>query len=127
MVAISSSVDKFRKNEDSSYVMYRCFCVSLLSSKLLVSFFLFFLTGIPPILFIANWFILYLGYLLKKFNELVNIELKCLGRWLNADKIPLNVKRTEMVKNKVLSGKRIYPTENIKYLAVKIDENFTFF
>ena len=41
--------------------------------------------------------------------------------------MPLNVKRTEMAKNKVLNGKRIYPTENIKYLAVKIDENLTFF
>ena len=55
--------------------------------------------------------------------------------WLNANKISLNVKKTEMVifksKQKKLEGdlkiklcgKRLYPTESVKYLGVKIDTN----
>ena len=55
--------------------------------------------------------------------------------WLNANKISLNVKNTELVifknKNKKLecpikiklSRKRLYPSKSAKYLAVKIDEN----
>ena len=39
-----SSVDK------SSYLMYRCFCVSLTSSKFICGFFLWLLMGIPLIL-----------------------------------------------------------------------------
>ena len=57
--------------------------------------------------------------------------------WLNANRISLNVKKTEMVifksKQKKLEGdlkiklcgKTLYPTESIKYLGVKIDTNVT--
>ena len=35
---------------------------------------------------------------IKKLNKLVNADLKCLVNWLNANKVPLNVKKkTEMV------------------------------
>ena len=67
-------------------------------------------------------------------NKLVNADLKHLVHWLNANKI-FNVKKTEMVifKSKQkkfegdlkikLCGKRLYPTESVKYLGVKIDTN----
>ena len=54
-----------------------------------------------------------------------------------ANKISLNVQKTELVlfKNKrkklenpikiKLSGKRLYPTDNVRYLGIKIDENLT--
>ena len=70
---------------------------------------------------------------IKKLNKLVNADLKHLVHWLNANKISLNVKKTEMVifKSKQkkfegdlkikLCGKRLYPAESVKYLGVKID------
>ena len=70
-------------------------------------------------------------------NKLVNADLKHLVNWLNANKISLNVKKTEMVifKSKQrkfegdlkikLCGKRLYPTESVKYLGVKIDTNLS--
>ena len=70
---------------------------------------------------------------IKKLNKLVNTDLKHLVNWLKANKISLNVKKTEMVIFKSnqkkfecdlkikLCGKRLYPTESVKYLGVKID------
>ena len=72
---------------------------------------------------------------IKKLNKLVNPDLKHLVHWLNANKILLNVKKTEMVifKSKQkkfegdlkrkLYGKRLYSTESVKYLGEKIDTN----
>ena len=63
---------------------------------------------------------------IKKLNKLVNDDLKHLVNWLNANKISLNVKKTEMIifKSKYkkfegdlkikLCGKRLYPTESVK-------------
>ena len=74
---------------------------------------------------------------IKKLNKLVNADLKHLLNWLNANKISLNVKKSEMIifksKQKKLEddlkiklcGKRLYPTESVKYLGVKIDANLT--
>ena len=65
---------------------------------------------------------------IKKLSKLVNTDVKHLVNWLNANKISLNVKRTEMVIFKSdqkkfegdlkikLYGKRLYPTESVKYL-----------
>ena len=73
----------------------------------------------------------------EKFNKLVNIDLKSLVNWLNANKISLNVKKTEMVVFKSkrkkfhdtvkikLSGKRIYPTASVKCFGFKIDQHLT--
>ena len=81
--------------------------------------------------------LLYLDKSIKKLNKLVNIELKSLANWLNANKISLNVEKTEIVifKSKrkkfndivkiKLSGKRIYPIASVKYLGVKIDQHPT--
>ena len=41
--------------------------------------------------------LLCLGNSIKKLNKLVNADLKRLVNWLNANKISLNIKKTEMV------------------------------
>ena len=87
--------------------------------------------------FTDNTNLLCLSNSIKKLKKLVNADLKHLVNWLNANKISLNVKKTEMVifKSKQkkfegdlkikLCGKRLYPTESVKYLGVKIDTNLT--
>ena len=67
---------------------------------------------------------------IKKLNKLVNADLKHLVNCLNANKISLNVLKSKQKKLEgdlkiKLCGKRLYPTESIKYLGVKIDTNFT--
>ena len=81
--------------------------------------------------------LLYLGKSIKKLNKLVNYDLKNLLYWLNANKISLNVKKTELVifksKRKQFDGeiklklscKRLFPTDSVKYLGVKIDGNLS--
>ena len=64
-----------------------------------------------------------------------NVKLKHLVNWLNANKISLNVTKTEIFKSKQkkfagdlkikLCGKRLHPTESVKYLGVKIDTCLT--
>ena len=61
--------------------------------------------------------------------------MKNLIDWLNANKISLNVQKTELVifkhqrkkidsKVKIkLSRKRLYSTDSVKYLGIRIDEN----
>ena len=70
----------------------------------------------------------------NKHNKYINLDMKNLTYWLNANKISLNVEKTELVifkhKNKKLecpiriklSRKRLYPN-SIKYIGVKIDRN----
>ena len=92
--------------------------------------------------------LLFLSNSIKKLNKQVNADLKHLVNWLNANKISLNVKKTEMVifkskqkklegdlkikfKQKKLEGdlkiklcgRRLYPTVSVKYLGVKISTN----
>ena len=67
---------------------------------------------------------------LKRLNKLLNSDLKNFTNWLNANKISLNVSKTELIifkrKRKPLdlnmkiklNGKRLYPTDSIKYLGV---------
>ena len=70
---------------------------------------------------------------LKRLSKLLNIDLKTLTNWLEVNKISLNVSKTERIilkpkrkrldfnmKTK-LNGKRLYPTDSVKYLGVKID------
>ena len=69
---------------------------------------------------------------LKRLNKLLNSDLKNLTNWLNANKISLNVSKTELIifkpKRKPLNfnmkiklnGKILYPTDSGKYLGVKI-------
>ena len=46
------------------------------------------------VLSLCRWYqLIILGTSIKKFNKLVNIDLKSLVNWLNANKISLNVKK----------------------------------
>ena len=69
----------------------------------------------------------------KNLNKLVRRAMKHLNNWLSAHKISLNVEKNELVTfksprkvllNKIkikLCGKRLSPSNLIKYLHVKID------
>ena len=62
----------------------------------------------------------------KKLNRLVSLDIKHLSVWLNANRISLNVQKTELVifkqKRKILdheikiklNRKRLYPTPSVK-------------
>ena len=80
----------------------------------------------------------YLVHFNKSVNRLskyISIDMKNLTNWLNANKISLNVRKTELVifkhKNKKLecpikiklSRKRLHPSKSVKYLGFKTDEN----
>ena len=81
--------------------------------------------------------LLHINDSIKKLNKAVNFDLKNLTNWLNANKFSLNVSETELIlfKPKIeklefdlklkLNDKRLYPTESVKYLGIKIDENLT--
>ena len=72
---------------------------------------------------------------IKKINKQVGHDLKYLSNWLNANKICLNFSKTEVVLFKSvrkqteatlklkLKGKRLYTTNSVKYLGIKIDED----
>ena len=74
---------------------------------------------------------------IKKLNKAVSSDLKKLKNWLNANKISLNARKTELIlfksKMKKLdfdlklkrNSKKLYPTKSVKYLGIKIDENLT--
>ena len=74
---------------------------------------------------------------IKVINKPVNKDLKTLSNWLNANKICLNVSKTELIlfrsaKNQLafglklkLNGKRLHPTNSQKYLRIKTDEHLT--
>ena len=69
----------------------------------------------------------------KNLNKLVNCDMNYLNNWLRANKTSFNIEKTELVifksSRKVLldetkiklSGKRLYPSNSIKYLGIKID------
>ena len=73
----------------------------------------------------------------KRMNKQVNQDLKNLKNWLNANKTCLNVSKTKVVLFKSsreltdvplklkLNGKRLYPTNSVKYLGINIDEKLT--
>ena len=69
---------------------------------------------------------------LKKINKQVDHDLKYLSYWFNANKICLNVSKTELVFFKSirkqteatlelkLNGTRLYTTNSVKYSALKL-------
>ena len=73
-----------------------------------------------------------------KIQKQVNQDLKCLYKWLLANKISLNCSKTELIffhkpgyhtqnfnyKIKI-NGHRIIPTDHIKYLGVYLDSTLT--
>ena len=73
---------------------------------------------------------------IKKISKQVGHDLiKYLSNWINANKICLNFSKTEVVLFKSvrkqteatlklkLNGKRLYTTNSVKYLGIKIDRN----
>ena len=72
---------------------------------------------------------------LKRINKQVKQDLKNLTNWLHANKICLNISKTEVVLLKSsrklkdvllklkLNGNKFYPINSVKYLGIKIDEN----
>ena len=74
---------------------------------------------------------------IKSINKQVNYDLKNLSNWLKANKISLNVGKTELVlftssKKQLdcnlkikLNGKRLYETDSVKYLGTQIDKRLT--
>ena len=81
--------------------------------------------------------LLHINDSIKKLNKAVNSDLRNSTNWLNANKISLNVSKTELIllKSKIkkldfylklrLNSKRIYPTKSIKYPGIKIDKSLT--
>ena len=79
--------------------------------------------------------LLFLTNSIKKLKKLINTDLKNLSNWLNANKISLNVKKTETIIFKSrrkkyegviklkLNRQRLHSSNNVKYLGIKIDEN----
>ena len=61
----------------------------------------------------------------KNLNKQINCDMKHLNNWLSANKISLSVEKTRKVLQdeiKIkLSGKRLYPSNSVKYLGIKID------
>ena len=72
---------------------------------------------------------------ISKINGSLNKDLKELPFWLNANKIALNVAKTEIILFKTkhkpwdtalklkLNRKRFYKTKYLRYLGIRIDEN----
>ena len=75
---------------------------------------------------------------IKSINEQVNYDLKNLSNWLKANKVLLNVGKTELVlllftfKKQLdcdlkikLNRKRLYEADSVKYLGIQIDKRLT--
>ena len=70
---------------------------------------------------------------LKQLQKHINIDLKYLCNWLKANKISLNISKTELIlfwhPNKTINyelkikieGKRLYPSNYVKYLGITLD------
>ena len=70
----------------------------------------------------------------KQINKVVNKDLKFLVQWLNANRISLNVAKTEIVifrrkkkhldcdLNSKLCGKKLKPSNYARYLGIYLDE-----
>ena len=73
----------------------------------------------------------------KQLAKHINIDLKLLCNWLNANKISLNKSKTEYIIFKspqkplnydiriYISGTRLYPSYHIKYLGVTLDSDLS--
>ena len=82
--------------------------------------------------------ILYISSSLRDINKKINHDLSNLVQWLRANKISLNVSKTEIVMfkshskqinkhlNICLSSQKIIPQNHSKYVGVIIDEHLTF-
>ena len=74
---------------------------------------------------------------LKRCQKQINLDLKALYKWLLANKISLNCSKTELIIFKKagslqkynlrikLNGHRIFPSDSIKYLGIKLDSTLS--
>ena len=74
---------------------------------------------------------------LKRLNKYINHDLRLIVHWLRANRISLNVSKTEIVlfrpKSKKinkklnfrLSGQKITPTTHTRYLGITVDKHFS--
>ena len=81
--------------------------------------------------------LLYANKSIKVLCKKVNYDLKGLTNWLNANRISLNISKTELIifrstrksidcEIKIkLNGKRLYPSTHINYLGVLLDEHLS--
>ena len=82
--------------------------------------------------------LLHINTSMKKLNKLLNHDLKSLCNWLKANKIALNVAKTEFLyfrspsqtntdfpKLKI-DGKVLFPSSYVRYLGISIDEFLSF-
>ena len=72
---------------------------------------------------------------LKRINSHINHDLKLLNEWLKANKLSLNLAKTELVifKSKLktitkhlnfrISGQKITPSKTVKYLGITLQDN----
>ena len=106
--------------------------------------FLFYINDLPNIsnklkfyLFADDTNIFFQSSNLEMLQKTVNRELKKLSLWLNANRLALNISKTNFVifaaKNKplknvtlTLSKKAIQQTDYVKYLGILIDSRLTF-
>ena len=85
--------------------------------------------------FTDNTNLIHFSKSVNRLNKCVNLGLNNLIYWLNANRISMNVKKTELVTFKhqrkkldsqikiKFSRKKLYPSKSVKYLGTKIDEN----
>ena len=78
--------------------------------------------------------LLHINSSIKQLNRLLNNDLKSLCNWLKANKIALNVTKTELLffrhpnkkvyeePNLKIDGKKLLLSKSVKYLGVSIDE-----
>ena len=81
--------------------------------------------------------LIYINKSLKNIASRINRDLKGLTDWLNANRISLNVSKTEYMifrgtRKKIvfdlklkINGKRLYSSPSVKYLGIIIDENLS--
>ena len=82
--------------------------------------------------------ILYASNKLKSIETVPNCDLKLSSDWLNANRLSLNVDKSKLLifKSKPrkfnkdiisikLGGVKLTPTDNVKYLGMHIDQNFS--
>ena len=81
--------------------------------------------------------LLYINKSIKVLCKKVDYDLKGITNWLNANRISLNVRKTEFIifrkPNKSIdfeikikiNGKRLHPSTNIKYLGILLDEHLS--
>ena len=82
----------------------------------------------------ADTFLLHIKDSVKQINKVANKDLKFLVQWLNANRISLNVAKTEIVifrrkkkhldcdLNLKLCGKKLKPSNYVRYLCIYLDE-----